>query len=183
MRTAPVERSQAAWLYAQFTTCKSVSLNKTLIGQTPIRLSDIVSQELTEAAPTWGGLVEFYRSPARVAWTPTGHQVPDYPQLSKVWWTRIAAAVMGTARPQDVMNELAGAQDALLDQLGKAGMMKRCEPQIAAGPEPEKTWLDRSGAPKPALEDEEGHGVTMDYEALLQAWKEGDSSLLRSTRP
>jgi glycerol transport system substrate-binding protein len=37
----PVPRRQAAWLYAQFTTCKSVSLRKTLVGLTPIRQSDL----------------------------------------------------------------------------------------------------------------------------------------------
>jgi hypothetical protein len=48
---------------------------------------------MSEAAPRLGGLVEFYRSPAREAWTPTGVNVPDYPRLALLWWTRIADAV------------------------------------------------------------------------------------------
>ena len=43
-----------------------------------------------------GGLVEFYRSPARVAWTPTGTNVPDYPKLAPFgWWKNVAVAVTG----------------------------------------------------------------------------------------
>ena len=74
--STPVERRQAAWLYAQFTTCKTVSLKKTLVGLTPIRESDLNSQAMAQAAPRLGGLVEFYRSPARVMWTPTATTLP-----------------------------------------------------------------------------------------------------------
>ncbi|MEM9398331.1 MAG: ABC transporter substrate-binding protein, partial [Pseudomonadota bacterium] len=76
LKSTPLERRKAAWLYAQFVTSKSVSLKKTLVGLTPIRESDINSAELTALAPKLGGLVEFYRSPARTAWTPTGVNVP-----------------------------------------------------------------------------------------------------------
>ncbi len=41
-----------------------------------------------------GGLIEFYRSPARVAWTPTGTHMPD-PKLAQLWWTNVAEAVTG----------------------------------------------------------------------------------------
>lgn len=70
LNSTPLQRRQAAWLYAQFTACKSVSLKKTLVGLTPIRDSDVRSAAMSEAAPRLGGLVEFYRSLARVAWTP-----------------------------------------------------------------------------------------------------------------
>ncbi|HCC61774.1 MAG TPA: ABC transporter substrate-binding protein, partial [Pseudomonas sp.] len=80
LNSTPEERRLAAWLYAQFTVAKTVSLKKTLVGLTPIRESDIKSEAMTEAAPKLGGLVEFYRSPARVQWTPTGTNVPDYPR-------------------------------------------------------------------------------------------------------
>src|SRR5712675_2170282 len=68
LKSTPVERRKAAWLYAQFCVCKSISLKKTLVGLTPIRQSDIMSQAMTDIAPKLGGFVEFYRSPARVAW-------------------------------------------------------------------------------------------------------------------
>ncbi len=89
----------AAWLYAQFTVSKTVSLKKTLVGLTPIRESDINSQAMTDVAPTLGGLVEFYRSPARKQWTPTGTNVPDYPKLAQLWWQNVAEAVSGERKP------------------------------------------------------------------------------------
>ena len=46
---------QAAWLYAQFVTAKSVSLRKTLVGLTPIRRSDLDSPALLAEAPRLGG--------------------------------------------------------------------------------------------------------------------------------
>ena len=47
---------------------------------------------MTEVAHKYGGLIEFYRSSARVAWTPTGTNVPDYPALADLWWKNIALA-------------------------------------------------------------------------------------------
>ncbi|MDP5071396.1 MAG: ABC transporter substrate-binding protein, partial [Congregibacter sp.] len=79
LKSTPLKRRQAAWLYAQFVTAKTVSLKKTLVGLTPIRKSDLEHQAMTDLAPRLGGLVEFYRSPARTLWTPTGTNVPDYP--------------------------------------------------------------------------------------------------------
>jgi len=172
LSSTPLPRRQAAWLYAQFTTCKTVSLKKTLLGLTPIRQSDVMSNAMTAAAPRLGGLVEFYRSPARVAWTPTGINVPHYPALAQLWWSRIAAAVHGGAAPQVVMDNLAAAQDELLGRIAQAAVMKRCEPKLAEAIDPEE-WLKRPGAPKPALDDEEGQGKTMDYEDLLRTWRAG----------
>jgi glycerol transport system substrate-binding protein len=171
----PVPRRQAAWLYAQFTTCKSVSLRKTLVGLTPIRQSDLASEAMSEAAPRLGGLVEFYRSPAREAWTPTGINVPDYPRLAVLWWTRIADAVHGGADPQLVMDNLAAAQDDVLGRLQAADLMQQCEPRLADPIDPE-IWLDRPGAPKPKRDDEEGRGRTVAYDALIGAWQRGEPS-------
>jgi glycerol transport system substrate-binding protein len=53
-----------------------------------------------------GGLVEFYRSPARVAWTPTGTNVPDYPKLAQLWWQNVSLAVTGEQTPQGAMDKL-----------------------------------------------------------------------------
>jgi len=116
--------------------------------------------------------MEFYRRPARVAWTPTGNNVPDYPRLAQLWWTRIDAAVRGRGTPQQVLDDLAATQDQVMARLQEAGLMKRCEPRIAEPKDPEY-WLARPGSPKPGLEDEEGRGYTVDYDTLIQAWREG----------
>jgi glycerol transport system substrate-binding protein len=89
MKSTPLKRAQAAWLYAQFVTAKTVSLKKSHVGLTIIRDSDIRHESFTERAAQLGGLVEFYRSPARVQWTPTGTNVPDYPRLAQLWWQNI----------------------------------------------------------------------------------------------
>ena len=176
LQSTPVPRRQAAWLYAQFCTCKTVSLKKTLVGLTPIRASDIDSAALSEAAPRLGGLVEFYRSPARMAWTPTGVNVPDYAALAQLWWTRIGRAVRGLATPQQVMDDLAAEQDRVMARLAATGEFRRCEPRLNTPRDP-TDWLSRPGAPKPKLADEEGQGRTIDYDALLQAWTKGQISV------
>ncbi|MEJ2472345.1 MAG: hypothetical protein P8Y74_00460 [Desulfobacterales bacterium] len=116
--------------------------------------------------------MEFYRCPARVAWTPTGNNVPDYPRLAQLWWTRIDAAVRSRGMPQQVLDDLAATQDQVMAWLQEAGLMKRCEPRITEPKDPEY-WLARPGSPKPGLEDEEGRGYTVDYDTLIQAWREG----------
>ncbi len=171
LESTPVERRQAAWLYAQFTTAKTVSLKKTLVGLTPIRDSDLKSPEMQEAAPQLGGLVEFYNSPARVSWTPTGTNVPDYPKLAQLWWQNVAQAVTGEVSPQQAMDQLAEQQDDILGRLERIGM-STCGP-VLNEEQDAQYWFDQPGAPKPPLENEKPQGETVPYDELLQAWKEG----------
>ena len=77
---------------------------------------------MTDLAPKLGGLVEFYRSPARVAWTPTGTNVPDYPKLAQLWWKNVAVAVTGEKTPQAAMDTLAEEMDQVMARLERAGM-------------------------------------------------------------
>ena len=170
LESTPVARRKMAWLYAQFCVSKSVSLKKTLVGLTPIRASDIGSDAMSEAAPRLGGLVEFYRSPARELWTPTGTNVPDYPLLSQLWWQVIAAGVGGRGTPAEIMDQLAAAQDDLLGRLGQVEP-GACSP-VLNEPQDPQTWLERPGAPKPKLEDEEGQGETVPYDELLRTWQQ-----------
>ena len=85
---------------------------------------------MTELAPKLGGLVEFYRSPARVAWTPTGVNVPDYPKLAQLWWANVAEAVTGEKTPQAAMDNLAKQQDQVLARLERAGIGGDCAPKL-----------------------------------------------------
>jgi len=160
-----------AWLYAQFVTSKTASLKKTMVGLTPIRESDIQSAAMTEMAPKLGGLVEFYRSPARVAWTPTGSNVPDYPKLAQLWWKNVAVAVTGEKTPQAAMDNLAEEMDQVMARLERAGMA-RCAPKLNPKGDPNK-WLSDKAAPWKKLDNEKVKGETIDYNALLSAWKAG----------
>jgi glycerol transport system substrate-binding protein len=164
-------RTAAAWLYAQFITSKTVSLKKTIVGLTPIRESDIQSQAMTDMAPKLGGLVEFYRSPARVAWTPTGTNVPDYPKLAQLWWKNVAQAVTGEMTPQKAMDTLAEEMDDVMARLERAGMAK-CPPKLNPKEDPKK-YLSDKAAPWAKLANEKPKGETIAYETLLDAWKAG----------
>ena len=165
------DKVAAAWLYAQFITSKTTSLKKTIVGLTPIRESDIQSQAMTDMAPKLGGLVEFYRSPARVAWTPTGTNVPDYPKLAQLWWKNVAVAVTGEKTPQQAMDTLADEMDQVMERLERAGMAN-CPPKLNAKSDAGK-WLSDKGAPWKKLANEKPKGETIAYDALLNAWKAG----------
>ena len=170
LKSTPLERRQAAWLYAQFVVSKTVSLKKTLVGLTPIRDSDIRSEAMTNLAPRLGGLVEFYRSPARTAWTPTGTNVPDYPKLAQLWWANVANAVSGEQTAQTAMNQLAEQQDRVLERLATHGVQGDCGPLLNERSDPDY-WLNQEGAPKPKLADENPKGKTVPYDELIQSWQ------------
>jgi glycerol transport system substrate-binding protein len=170
LKSTPEKRRLAAWLYAQFTVSKTVSLKKTLVGLTPIRESDINSQAMTDVAPQLGGLVEFYRSPARKQWTPTGTNVPDYPKLAQLWWQYIAEAASGEKSPQEALDGLAAAQDKVMSRLERANAQGECGPKLNK-PRDANYWLSQPGAPKPKLSNEKPQGVTIAYKELLKQWE------------
>ncbi|WP_417251145.1 ABC transporter substrate-binding protein [Castellaniella sp.] len=165
------DKVAAAWLYAQFVTAKTTSLKKSIQGLTFIRDSDIRSDFFTKNANRYGGLIEFYRSPARVAWTPTGTNVPDYPKLAQLWWRNISQAIAGEKTPQQAMDNLATDMDKVMARLERAGM-KRCAPKLNPKSDPAK-WLSDDHAPWKKLANESPKPETVSYDSLLQAWKEG----------
>jgi glycerol transport system substrate-binding protein len=167
-------RRKAAWLYAQFTVSKTVSLKKTHVGLTPIRDSDIRHESFTERAPKLGGLVEFYRSPARLQWTPTGTNVPDYPKLAQLWWQNVATAISGERTPQEAMDNLAQEQDRVMQRLERAGVQDICGPKLNELRDAEY-WFNQPGAPKPPLENEDPQGVTVAYDELIQTWEDAQN--------
>ncbi|MEU4226780.1 ABC transporter substrate-binding protein [Nonomuraea sp. NPDC026600] len=170
LKNTPKERRAAAWLYAQFVTSKTVSLKKSITGLTFIRDSDIKSDYFAENAAKYGGLIEFYNSPARKQWTPTGTNVPDYPKLAQLWWQNVATAVTGETTAQQSMDNLAKQQDDILSRLERRG--GNCAPKL--NPEqPAQYWLDQPGAPVPKLADERGKPATLDYDKLIATWKTG----------
>lgn len=170
MKSTPTDRAKAAWLYAQFVTSKTVSLKKSHVGLTIIRDSDIRHESFTARAAELGGLVEFYRSPARVQWTPTGTNVPDYPRLAQLWWQHIGDASSGAKTPQQAMTALAVAQDRLMQRLERADILGECGPKLNERRSREY-WLSQPGAPKPKLANEKPDPITIDYDELLRSWQ------------
>jgi len=169
LKSTPLERMKPAWLYGQFVISKSVTLKKSHVGLTFIRESDIWDKSFTDRAPQLGGLIEFYRSPARLLWTPTGVNVPDYPKLAQLWWQNIGDASSGAKTPQEAMDALAEAQDKVLERLEKAGVQGDCGPKLNEKKDA-KYWFDQPGAPVPKLADEKGPGQTIDYDELIKTW-------------
>ena len=170
MKSTPVDRARAAWLYAQFVTSKTVDVRKSHVGLTFIRESTIDHESFTERAPRLGGLVEFYRSPARVQWSPTGTNVPDYPRLAQLWWQNVGDAVSGNRTPQQAMDALCAAQESVLERLERAGIQGELGPRLAEPRDP-AYWLSQPGAPAPALDNEKPEPMTVDYDELIESWR------------
>lgn len=170
MQSTPVDRAKAAWLYAQFVTSKTVDVKKSHTGLTFIRESTIQHPSFTERAPKLGGLIEFYRSPARVQWSPTGTNVPDYPKLAQLWWQNIGDASSGAKTPQEAMDSLCAEQEKVMERLERAGVQGDLGPKLNEEQDPQ-VWFDAPGAPKPKLANEEEEPKTVNYEELIASWK------------
>ena len=169
MKSTPVDRAKAAWLYAQFVTSKTVDVKKSHVGLTFIRESTIQHESFTERAPKLGGLIEFYRSPARVQWSPTGTNVPDYPKLAQLWWQNIGDASSGAKTPQEAMDSLCEAQEKVLSRLERAGVQGDIGPKLNPEVDPNE-WLSKPGAPKAKLDNEKPKPETINYDELVKSW-------------
>ncbi len=175
LKSTPVDRAKAAWLYAQFVTSKTVDVKKSDVGLTFIRDSTVRHQHFTARAAKLGGLVEFYRSPDRVAWSPTGINVPDYPKLAQIWWQQIGDVNSGAFTPQETMNRLAGEMDQVMSRMQKAdeaaNVYGGCGPRLNEERDP-SYWLNQPGSPKAKLTNEKPKGVTVSYDSLVQRWSQ-----------
>jgi glycerol transport system substrate-binding protein len=170
--STPVDRAQAAWLYAQFVTSQTVDVEKSHYGLTFIRESTIQHASFTERAPRLGGLVEFYRSPDRVRWSPTGTNIPDYPRLAQLWWQNIGDASSGAKTAQEALDALCEQQEEVLERLQRAGVQGDLGPNLNEPQDPEY-WLSQPGSPKPKLENEDEEPITVGYDELVARWQQG----------
>jgi glycerol transport system substrate-binding protein len=172
-KSTPVDRRKAAWLYAQFVVSKTVDTKKSHTGLTFIRDSTVRHASFTERAPKLGGLVEFYRSPDRVMWSPTGVNVPDYPKLAQLWWQQIGDVNAGAFTPQKAMDRLAGEMDQVMARMQEADEKAKtyggCGPRLNKPVDP-KEWLGKPDGPKAKLANEKPKGVTMPYEEIVKRW-------------
>jgi glycerol transport system substrate-binding protein len=170
MKSTPVDRAKAAWLYAQFITSKTVDVKKSHVGLTFIRESTIQDQSFTDRAPQLGGLIEFYRSPARVQWSPTGTNVPDYPKLAQLWWQNIGDAMSGAKSPQEALDALCAEQEKVMERIERSGVQGDIGPKMNEPQDPQ-VWLDAPGAPVAKLADERGTPETISYDELIKSWQ------------
>ena len=170
LKSTPVDHAQAAWLYAQFVGSKTVDVKKSHVGLTFVRQSTIEDKSFTERAPKLGGLVEFYRSPARVQWTPTGTNVPDYPKLAQLWWQNIGDALSGAKSPQEALDALCAEQEKVLARIERSKVQGDLGPKMNDEKDAQE-WLDAPGAPVGKLENEKPQGETVSYDELIKSWQ------------
>ncbi|SDI18467.1 ABC transporter substrate-binding protein [Alloyangia pacifica] len=169
MKSTPEDRAKAAWLYAQFVTSKTVDVKKSHVGLTFIRESSIQDQSFTDRAPNLGGLVEFYRSPDRVRWSPTGTNVPDYPKLAQLWWQNIGDAMSGAKPAQEALDSLCSDMEKVMERLERAGIQGDLGPVMNEEKDAEE-WLSMEGSPKPKIENEREEPKTVSYDELVASW-------------
>ncbi len=171
--STPLKRAKAAWLFAQFVTSKTVDVKKSQVALTFIRKSTIFDKSFTERAPKLGGLIEFYRSPDRLLWTPTGVNVPDYPKLAQIWWQQIGDVNSGAFTPQQAMDRLAAEMDQVMARMQaadeKGNVYNGCGPRLNPKIDP-AVWLNKPGSPKAKLANEKPKGETIAYEELIKRW-------------
>ncbi|HSF95882.1 MAG TPA: ABC transporter substrate-binding protein [Thermohalobaculum sp.] len=174
LKSTPSDRAQAAWLYVQFVVSKTVDVKKSHVGLTFIRDSSVRHQSFTDRAPKLGGLIEFYRSPDRVRWSPTGINVPDYPKLAQLWWQQIGDVNSGAFTPQEAMDRLAGEMDTIMARMQaadeSANVYGGCGPRLNAEKDPSE-WLGRPDGPKAKLANEKPQGETIAYEEIIKRWQ------------
>ena len=172
LKSTPTDRAKAAWLYAQFAVSKTVDVKKSHEGLTFIRDSSVRHESFTERAGKLGGLVEFYRSPDRVRWSPTGINVPDYPKLAQIWWQQIGDVNSGAFTPQQAMDRLAEEMDLVMTRMQAAdegaNVYGGCGPRLNE-PKDASEWLGKGGA-KAKLDNEKPQGETIAYEELIKQW-------------
>jgi glycerol transport system substrate-binding protein len=172
--STPVDRRKAAWLYAQFVVSKTVDVRKTHVGLTVVRDSTINHESFTERAPKLGGWVEFYRSPDRVLWTPTGINVPDYPKLAQIWWQQIGDVNSGAFTPEEAMDRLAEEMDDIMARMQAVdesdNIYGGCGPRLNEEMDPSE-WLGKPDGPAAKLDNEKPQGETVDYDELVQRWE------------
>ncbi len=70
------------------------------------------------------------------------------------------------------MDNLAREQDRVLARLERSGVQGDCGPKLNK-PVDAAEWLNKPGSPKAKLANEKPKGETVDYDQLIQAWREG----------
>ena len=133
------------------------------------------TSRFTERAPKLGGLIEFYRSPARVQWSPTGTNVPDYPKLAQLWWQAIGDASSGAKTAQEAMDSLCAEQEKVLERLERAGVQGDIGPKLAE--EHDLAYWNAEAvkagnlAPQLKIENEKEKPITVNYDELVKSWQ------------
>ena len=143
LKSTPVDRRKAAWLYAQFVTSKTVSLKKSHVGLTFIRESDIWDKSFTERAPKLGGLSSSTARPPACSGRRPATTCPTI-RSSLSSGGRTSAMPPRARRPRrQAMDALAAAQDEVLE----TPRARQCPGRMRSEAQPEDLGrgLDQEG--------------------------------------
>ena len=152
-----------------------VSLKKSHVGLTFIRESDIWDKSFTERAPKLGGLIEFYRSPARVQWSPDRQQRPGLSEAGAALVAEHRRRLVGRQDPAGG-DGLAGGGAGLGAGASRAApsVQGECGPKLNPKETAEdwyaKAEKDGNIAPQRKLANEKPKGETIDYDTLIKCW-------------
>jgi len=69
------------------------------------------------------------------------------------------------------MDNLANEMDRVMERIERANVQNECGPKLNPKRD-ESYWLNRPGSPK-AKVNEKPQGETVNYDKLIQAWREG----------
>jgi glycerol transport system substrate-binding protein len=70
------------------------------------------------------------------------------------------------------LNNLAKAQDAVMERIGRSGLQGKCGPKLNAEKDP-SYWYKQPGAPWPKLANEKPPGKTMPYDQIMKEMSAG----------
>lgn len=94
--------------------------------------------------------------------------------LSKIGTAVVAKCRWSGLRWSDgrtAMDNLAREQDRVLQRIQRANVQGECGPKLNEEKDP-SYWLSQPGSPK-AKVNEKPQGMTVNYDKLIQAWREG----------
>ena len=107
-----------------------------------------------------------------MAWSPTGINVPEYPELAQIWWQQIGNMNSGTFTPREAMDRLAnemGVTMALMQQAAEAAIVySGCGSRLNEPKDPSE-WLGEAGT-KAKPDNEKPQSVAVDHYVLLARW-------------
>jgi glycerol transport system substrate-binding protein len=113
------KHKEAAWLFAQFMTSKSVSVYKNLAGIMPIRYSTINSKQMSAHDKEWGGIMSLLQNSDFVNYNAgTDELWPGFPDTNEPVSTAVAEALGQKMSPQQMADLVAERLDFFLLEKG-----------------------------------------------------------------
>ncbi|MFN8828762.1 MAG: hypothetical protein ACK50Q_02800 [Labrys sp. (in: a-proteobacteria)] len=173
LSSAGEKERQAAWLYAQFTVAKSVTLRKSLIGLAFSRRGDLASEATRAREGDLGDLLALYRFMA--AGTAKAAPRAVSPGLVAALAPSWSQALTSETTPA-LLERIAAEQDRVLAaRAAGAATDDPCAP-LPTPVTDRESWFAKAdagdgAAPRRALANDKPAGQTRPYAAVLEAWR------------